>query len=224
MSSKTVNTMRTIGLYYLARHPRANLFHSNQYLAQQILDFNLKNASNEAIINFLREIYYQLPNYNGELSKAIRKFFYEEFQIVISQKYLMENISICTLKNIGIEYSKKYPKPTPWYCLFQHTNQGFAESLAKGLTVTNKPIEADAGYRRLWIALIDFYRWLPNANGKIAGAIDRLMRNVNNICIEKVEVMGNSTRSRSTSEIANKMSNEIFKRWHQPQTTIKLQR
>jgi hypothetical protein len=216
-----VNEMRAIGLFYLARHPRKNFFHSNQKFAEAILNFTNMDATNVEVTHFLLEIYYQLPNFNGELAKAIADFMVNNLKINFTPQFLMKNISVTTIKNIGQKYLELYPKPTPWYSLFRHTNQEIARSMAEGKTATKREIPVGSNFKAVWLSLVDCYSWLPNAKGQLAAWIDQLMWNVNRIYVEKVEVIGRHTRSRSPDEIANTMRSNLMDQWHSQENSEK---
>jgi hypothetical protein len=205
-----------MGKAYLTKHPKhiINLFNSNQSIADKMVAYRpAGNATTKRSHEiFLTNRYYELPNYHGQLAASIREFFLANFKKQLSQTFLIKNISVQTLQELGNEYLAAHPKSSSWYSFTKHQNQTQASQLRDCDKIidprTQHPFPTDTPLG-LWQILIYIYACLPSDRGELALKIENIISNVFEIVFDKTEVMGNA-RARSTLEIASLVEQQVI--------------
>jgi hypothetical protein len=210
MDTQFIELIRDMGRQYLLKYPQSIVNalqpHQNQPIATALMNYTPVNATLEMHRTFLMSRYLELINFNGELSKTIRDFFKTHFQAELTPDYLIRNLSLDTVKEVGLDYLRLYPeampKPSGWSGIFQaqHHNHAHARTLAN--------TTADTAYE-LWTVLLDTYGQLPKTDGTIATRIERIVTNAFGITFDKVDNSGWISQHRTTAAIATKVKENI---------------
>jgi len=213
-----------LGQDYIDRHKNDNfiqkLLHTNNNFAAQIAQF--PHGDMESIRDFALEIYFRLPNTEGELAEALHYFITHDLNIDWNRD-LYKYLPLNALQNIGVDYLKKYPTQNKFFSW--HNHQEIALSLAAGKNHRNQTmLSEDSSYVERWQALLSAYSDLDNPFGEIAQKIEsiiRLSHQSDYIHIIKT-TNDRSAIPRNTGLIAQEIYAELYYIWRKAKPSIEL--
>jgi hypothetical protein len=107
--------LHQIGFDYLAIHPKQNMRHKGQAIANELINYN-KNSHVVEKWEFLSSIHAKLHNDSNQLKNNIRKLFADAFQVTVTNEIFINGEMI--------EFNNHY---TTEFCLLQMVNKYYTK-------------------------------------------------------------------------------------------------